>query len=57
MDTLENIAREWNEAKKVIEEFIRELRPDMALEFVDHNAAALIARLAHKNLIITKVEG
>lgn len=50
------IAREWREAKTVIEELLKELRPDLSKEQLDHNSSALIARLAHKKMIIETVE-
>lgn len=40
-------AQEWLRARACIVDFLRELRPDMTTEQHEHNAAAIIARLAH----------
>lgn len=37
----------WMESKEVIKTMLRQLRPDMTEEVHDHNAAAIIARLAN----------
>jgi hypothetical protein len=45
-DPLDRVAREWLAARGVIIDFLRELRPDLGRPELEHNAAALIARLA-----------
>jgi hypothetical protein len=44
---LSGIANEWLLARKIIEDFLAELRPDLTAGQLEHNAAAIIARLAH----------
>ena len=43
---LEGVTRKWLAARACISEFLRELRPDLSQAHLDHNAAAIIARLA-----------
>jgi hypothetical protein len=43
---LKGVTREWLAARAVIVDFLRELRPDMSEVHLEHNAAAIIARLA-----------
>jgi hypothetical protein len=45
-DSLGRISHEWLAAREVIIVFLRELRPDLGRRELEHNAAALIARLA-----------
>jgi hypothetical protein len=45
-ETMDQVAREWLASRDVIIRFLKELRPDMSQEHLEHNAAALIARLA-----------
>lgn len=54
----DEIAREWVESKEIIKQFLREvaLVPNPTEAQIDHNAAALIARLAHANFIIERVK-
>ena len=44
-----SVVASYLEAKGVIIRFIRELRPDLNAADTDHNAAALIARLANND--------
>lgn len=41
-----NVVAEWRAARDVIADFLRELCPDMGRTQREHNAAAVIARLA-----------
>lgn len=55
------VVSDWLKARNVIKEFIRELLRKNALgtadeKYLDHNAAALIARLAHENMTIDTVK-
>ena len=36
----------WRAAKAIIGQFLRELRPDLSAEAIEHNAGAMLARLA-----------
>lgn len=46
-DSIQETARQWRASRDVIVGFLRELRPDMTQEQHEHNAAAIIARLAN----------
>jgi hypothetical protein len=46
MTDLDNIAREWLAARGIIMAFLRELLPAMSESHLEHNAAAILARLA-----------
>lgn len=37
----------WVDSRKIIADFLKKLRPDLSQADHDHNAAAIIARLAH----------
>jgi hypothetical protein len=43
------VAIEWLAARDIIAKFLREVCPKDDKETIDHNAAAVIARLAHHN--------
>lgn len=43
---MDKSAQEWLASRKVIVEFLRELNPRMTQGHLEHNAAAIIARLA-----------
>lgn len=43
---------DWLAAHEVIKQFLRELAPGFTPEQLDHNAAALIARLAQKGMVV-----
>jgi hypothetical protein len=45
-ETMDQVVREWLASREVIIRFLKEFRPDMSQEHLEHNAAALIARLA-----------
>jgi hypothetical protein len=47
MSNMDEAAREWLAARQVIVDFLRELRPDLFYAEAEHNAAALLARLAN----------
>jgi hypothetical protein len=47
MSHLEKVAREWLVARDIIADFLQELRPDMSKDHLEHNAAAILARLAN----------
>lgn len=49
------VAKEWLLARNVIKKFLQELDPRQDAETLDHNAAAIIARLAHENMLIQVV--
>lgn len=44
---LQQAHAEWLAALKAIADFLRLMRPDMTQAHIDHNAAAIIARLSH----------
>ncbi len=46
MDVMKETAIKWLASRNIISEFLRELRPDLSQAHLDHNAAAIIARLA-----------
>lgn len=52
---LEDIGREWLEARGIIMAFLRELQPAMRAADLEHNAAAIIARLSYAGFALTKV--
>lgn len=53
-DHMNDVAREWLAAREVIIRFLAELRPDHDRATLEHNAAALLARLAsHEPPILT----
>lgn len=55
-DNMDQVAREWLASREVIIRFLKELRPDMTQEQHEHNAAALIARLAsHEPPILLQI--
>lgn len=41
---------------RIISQFLTELNPSMSKEHVEHNAKAVIARLAQENLLISEIE-
>lgn len=43
---------DWLAAHEVIKQFLRELAPTLTPGDLDHNAAALIARLAQKGMVV-----
>lgn len=48
MSDIDNkIAVEWLQCRKIIAEFLREVTPEESQETIDHNAAAIIARLSN----------
>ena len=46
MSALERVGKDWMNAKNVIRDFLSQVCPGHTLEQLDHNAAAIIARLA-----------
>jgi hypothetical protein len=44
---MDDVARQWLKSREIIKSMLKELRPDMTEAQHDHNAAAIIARLAH----------
>lgn len=46
---MEDIARVWRKSRDIIAKFLRELVAGQSQNFYEHNAAAIIARLAHAN--------
>lgn len=53
---LDDIAREWLETRDVIVGMLKELLPEMSYANLEHNAAAVIARLSHAGFAITKTD-
>jgi hypothetical protein len=53
--SLLEIGREWLDARGVIAQFLHELLPTMPRSALDHNAAAVIARLSHAGFALTKI--
>lgn len=49
-------AKEWEEAKQIIAKFLQELNPGMDNADYQHNAAAVLARLAQANILTQKVK-
>ena len=49
MSALEHEMKLQAKATQIIEGFLKELLPDMRLEYREHNAAAIIARLAQND--------
>lgn len=45
----DGVVAEWLMARKVVMDFLKELQPNSSQETIEHNAAALIARLAGHN--------
>jgi hypothetical protein len=45
----------WLTAKEVIIGMLKDLRPDMTPDVHDHNAAAILARMAHKDILCCHV--
>lgn len=52
---MEQMAREWHEARDVIAAALRELILGASDAHIEHNAAAIIARLSHAGFAVTKV--
>ncbi len=53
-ESMNEAAREWLASRAVIAAFLREMRPDLSQAQIEHNAAAVLARLAsHKPPILT----
>lgn len=52
MSVRDEVVRDWILARKVIMGFLAEIRPDFSQEVLEHNAAAIIARLAQASLTI-----
>lgn len=52
------VIQDWLAAKKIIADFLREARADWSNDQLDHNAAAIIARLAYAEppLLISREE-
>lgn len=52
----QEIYQDWLAAKAVIEKFLVELVPRMAAspETLNHNSSALLARLAHEDLLVCR---
>lgn len=51
----QEVIEDWLKAKRIIATMLRELRPDMSEKHIDHNAAAMIARLSHANMTIDTI--
>ncbi len=54
---LDEVAKVWIEAKKIIAEAMHEYVPSITVEMSDHFASATIARLAQANILLEKVQG
>lgn len=54
-DALADIAKEWLQARRVVMNFLQELQPGMPVADLEHNAAAVIARLSHAGFALTKI--
>lgn len=58
-ESMQEAAREWLASCRIISKFLKEIRPDLTQHQLDHNAAAIIARLASNDpplLIMTMKE-
>ena len=52
MDTMNEAAKEWTKAWRIVAQWLKELRiPD-----VDHNAKAILARLGKENMLVVEAE-
>lgn len=53
----QSVVHEWNTAKQIIAAFLRDMRVVANFEDnLDHNSAALLARLAQVNLLVVHVD-
>lgn len=52
---LAQIAREHSEAREVVKSFLKELNLRVTEQWLDRNANALLARLAHGGFVLEKV--
>ena len=52
---MDEIAREWLEARDIIAIALKELILGASDAHIEHNAAAIIARLSHAGFAVTKV--
>lgn len=56
---MNRIAAEWLAARQVIMDCLQQLRPDLSRASLEHNAAAIIARLASHDppILLTMHDG
>ncbi len=55
-EQMNEIARVYLKCRDVIMKSLKELKPDLSQEHLEHNAAAIIARLSHANLSIEELK-
>lgn len=53
---LQSVYDDWLKARNVIMGFLIEIRPDMPVTALEHNAAAIIARLSHAGMTIRRYD-